>query len=254
MNAATGARRLARPLDPKGCSRMPRILIVEDESKIARFLELELTHEGYQVKQVGDGRGGLSQAADWKPDALILDLMLPGLSGIEVCRRIRQQEKGKGERLPILMLTAKDDISDKVMGLDIGADDYMTKPFAIEELLARLRVMISRGLRERAAPEETFSAGALTLAPRGHEATLNGKPLPLTKKEYDLLLCLIRREGEALTRDFLLENVWGYAWDGDNNVVDVYIRYLRNKLDADPSARYIHTIRGVGYLFRYEKI
>lgn len=232
---------------------MSKILIVEDEAKIARFLELELTHEGYEAKSVGDGRGGLAQAIEWKPDALILDLMLPGLSGIEVCRRIRQQEKTQGERLPILMLTAKDDISDKVMGLDMGADDYMTKPFAIEELLARIRVMIARGDRKKAPPEEIFSAGPLTLAPRSHEAALNGSPLALTKKEYDLLLCLMRREGEALSRDFLLENVWGYSWDGDNNVVDVYIRYLRNKLEVSKGARYIHTIRGVGYLFRYEK-
>jgi two-component system response regulator ArlR len=230
---------------------MHKILIIEDETRIARFLELELTHEGYAVRSAGDGRSGLAQVTEWKPDALILDLMLPGLSGIEVCRRIRQQEKD--ERLPILMLTAKDDISDKVMGLDMGADDYMTKPFAIEELLARLRVMLARSQRGRAPQEETLSAGNLILLPRSHEATLCGNPLSLTKKEYDLLLCLMRREGEALTRDLLLEEVWGYSYDGDNNVVDVYIRYLRNKLDADKRARYIHTIRGVGYLFRYEE-
>jgi DNA-binding response OmpR family regulator len=232
---------------------MSKILIVEDETKIARFLELELTHEGYSVRAAGDGRSGLALITEWKPEALILDLMLPGLSGIEVCRRVRQQERGEGgARLPILMLTAKDDISDKVMGLDMGADDYMTKPFAIEELLARLRVMLARSGRGRAAPEECLSAGALLLTPRSHEAALAGQPLSLTKKEYDLLLCLMRRQGEALGRDFLLETVWGYAYDGDNNVVDVYIRYLRNKLDADKAGRYIHTIRGVGYLFRYE--
>ncbi|MDR0397324.1 MAG: response regulator transcription factor [Oscillospiraceae bacterium] len=230
---------------------MPKALVVEDEAKIARFLELELTHEGYQVKVVGDGRAGLAQAAEWKPDVMILDLMLPGLSGIEVCRRIRQSEKGS--RLPILMLTAKDDISDKVMGLDMGADDYMTKPFAIEELLARMRVMLARGARGRSVSGETLSAGALTLTPRSHEAALDGQPLQLTKKEYDLLLCLMSHSGEALTRDFLLENVWGYSYDGDNNVVDVYVRYLRNKIDAAAGERYIHTIRGVGYMFRHER-
>ncbi|MDR1598740.1 MAG: response regulator transcription factor [Oscillospiraceae bacterium] len=230
---------------------MPKVLVVEDEAKIARFLELELTHEGYQVKAVGDGRTGLAQAAEWKPDVMILDLMLPGLSGVEVCRRLRQSEKGP--RLPILMLTAKDDISDKVMGLDMGADDYMTKPFAIEELLARMRVMLARSARGRDHSGETLSAGALTLTPRSHEASLNGQPLPLTKKEYDLLLCLARRAGEALTRDYLLENVWGYSYDGDNNVVDVYVRYLRGKIDAVTGERYIHTIRGVGYMFRHER-
>ncbi|MDR2656915.1 MAG: response regulator transcription factor [Oscillospiraceae bacterium] len=230
---------------------MPKVLVVEDESKIARFLELELTHEGYQVKAVGDGRSGLAQAAEWKPDVMILDLMLPGLSGIEVCRRLRQSEKES--RLPILMLTAKDDISDKVMGLDMGADDYMTKPFAIEELLARMRVMLARSARGRTPPDETLSSGSLTLTPRSHEATLNGTLLSLTKKEYDLLLCLMRHAQEALTRDFLLENVWGYSYDGDNNVVDVYVRYLRNKIETIKGERYIHTIRGVGYMFRFEQ-
>ena len=232
---------------------MPKILIIEDEAKIARFLELELAHEGYQVKHAADGRSGLDAAisTEWKPDAMILDLMLPGLSGIEVCRRLRAQEKG--DRLPILMLTAKDDTMDKVMGLDIGADDYMTKPFAIEELLARLRVIIARTQRQKSAPDEVLTAGALTMRPKSHEATLDGRPLGLTKTEYELLLCLMRREGQALSRDFLLENVWGYAWDGDNNVVDVYIRYLRSKIEHGKAARYIHTIRGVGYLFRYEK-
>ncbi|GHU67372.1 DNA-binding response regulator [Clostridia bacterium] len=268
-------------MDPRfasysGVINMPKVLVVEDEAKIARFLELELTHEGYQVKAVGDGRAGLTQAAEWKPDVMILDLMLPGLSGIEVCRRIRQSESGAGQssasitgnsngisgntgrvnapaaRLPILMLTAKDDITDKVMGLDMGADDYMTKPFAIEELLARMRVMLARSARGRAPVDETVSAGALTLLPRSHEAALGGQPLSLTKKEYDLLLCLMRHNNEALTRDFLLENVWGYSYDGDNNVVDVYVRYLRNKIDSATGERYIHTIRGVGYMFRYE--
>ncbi|MDR2505292.1 MAG: response regulator transcription factor [Oscillospiraceae bacterium] len=253
---------------------MPNILIIEDEAKIARFLELELTHEGYQVKTAADGRSGLEQAVsgEWKPDALILDLMLPGLSGIEVCRRIRAGEQGAGQspalfggmgagapfkenktRLPILMLTAKDDIMDKVMGLDTGADDYMTKPFAIEELLARLRVILARTQRTKNQSDEALAAGGLILHPKSHEATLDGKPLTLTKTEYDLLLCLMRRPGQALTRDFLLETVWGYAWDGDNNVVDVYIRYLRSKIEVTSGEKYIHTIRGVGYLFRYEK-
>lgn len=227
---------------------MSKILIIEDELKISRFVELELQHEGYETRAKSDGRDGLKEALEWKPDALILDLMIPGLSGIEVCRRLRQSEKE--ERLPILMLTAKDDISDKVMGLDMGADDYMTKPFAIEELLARLRVMISRSSRGKVASADAFEYGELTLSPKSYEARLKGESLALTKKEFDLLHCLMKHEGEALSRDYLLENVWGYSWDGDNNVVDVYVRYLRGKLRDSVAAGYIHTVRGVGYMFK----
>ena len=225
---------------------MSRILIVEDEKKIARFLELELTHEGYEVETAADGRTGLEKALQWKPDLMILDLMLPELSGIEVCRRLRHESD-----LPIIMLTAKDDVSDKVMGLDMGADDYMTKPFAIEELLARIRVGLKK--RRYAAPDVpvTLTAGALRLDPGSYAVTWDGAPIALTKKEFDLLHYLMAHQGQAVTRDQLLSDVWGYDYMGDTNIVDVYIRYLRHKIDEPFSVKTIHTIRAVGYMFSY---
>lgn len=227
---------------------MARILIVEDEKKIARFLELELIHEGYEVDTAGDGRVGLEKALSWKPDLLILDLMLPELSGIEVCRRLRHESD-----VPIIMLTAKDDVSDKVMGLDMGADDYMTKPFAIEELLARIRV----GLKKRRAGSDTGSSGVLVsgklqLDPTSYTVLYDQTPIALTKKEFDLLHYLMEHKGQAVTRDALLTDVWGYDYVGDTNVVDVYIRYLRHKLDEPFGIKTIHTIRAVGYMFNHE--
>ena len=227
---------------------MSRILIVEDEKKIARFLELELTHEGYEVDTAYDGRTGLEKALSWQPDLMILDLMLPELSGIEVCRRLRHESD-----LPIIMLTAKDDVSDKVMGLDMGADDYMTKPFAIEELLARIRVGLKK---RRASSAETAStalvAGPLRLDPASYAVSWNGTSISLTKKEFDLLRYLMAHKGQAVTRDTLLSDVWGYDYAGDTNVVDVYVRYLRHKIDEPLGIKTLHTIRAVGYMFRYE--
>lgn len=228
---------------------MSRILIVEDEKKIARFLELELMHEGYEVATANDGRTGLDKALSWSPDLMILDLMLPELSGIEVCRRLRHESD-----VPIIMLTAKDDVSDKVMGLDMGADDYMTKPFAIEELLARIRV----GLKKRRASMETssapavLSAGLLRLDPASYTVSYGGTPISLTKKEFDLLKYLMQHRGQAVTRDALLSDVWGYDYAGDTNVVDVYIRYLRHKIDEPFGIKSLHTIRAVGYMFSHE--
>lgn len=227
---------------------MSRILIVEDEKKIARFLELELIHEGYEVDTAGDGRTGLEKALAWKPDLMILDLMLPELSGIEVCRRLRHESD-----LPIIMLTAKDDVSDKVMGLDMGADDYMTKPFAIEELLARIRV----GLKKRRATDPSsmpsvLVAGELRLDASSYSVSYAGQPIALTKKEFDLLRYLMQHKGQAVTRDMLLSDVWGYDYAGDTNVVDVYIRYLRHKIDEPFGVKTIHTIRAVGYMFSHE--
>ena len=227
---------------------MSRILIVEDEKKIARFLELELLHEGYEVHTAHDGRIGLDMALSLQPDLMILDLMLPELSGIEVCRRLRHESD-----LPIIMLTAKDDVSDKVMGLDMGADDYMTKPFAIEELLARIRVGLKK--RRAAASEPAsaiLSAGPLRLDPASYIVTWNGENVNLTKKEFDLLRYLMAHKGQAVTRDTLLTDVWGYDYVGDTNVVDVYIRYLRHKIDEPFGVKTIHTIRAVGYMFSYE--
>ena len=226
---------------------MSRILIVEDERKIARFLELELQHEGYEVETAGDGRTGLDKALSWKPDLMILDLMLPELSGIEVCRRLRHESD-----LPIIMLTAKDDVSDKVMGLDMGADDYMTQPFAIEELLARIRVGLKKHRASTAPASNVLTAGPLTLDPAKYAVTWDGKPIALTKKEFDLLKYLMEHAGQAVTRDALLSDVWGYDYAGDTNVVDVYIRYLRHKIDEPFGVKTIHTIRAVGYMFSHE--
>ena len=226
---------------------MSKILNIEDEKKIARFLELELKHEGYEVDTAGDGRTGLEKALTTQPDLLILDLMLPELSGIEVCRRLRHESD-----VPIIMLTAKDDVSDKVMGLDMGADDYMTKPFAIEELLARIRVALKKHPVSKAAEADVLRAGELTLDPRSYSVSFGTEQIQLTKKEFDLLHYLMLHKGEAVTRDALLSDVWGYDYAGDTNVVDVYIRYLRHKIDDRFHIHTIQTIRSVGYMFTYE--
>lgn len=226
---------------------MSKILLIEDEVKIARFITLELEHEGYEVKAAHDGRSGLQLCESWQPDLLILDLMLPELSGIEVCRRLRQNSD-----IPIIMLTAKDDVSDKVMGLDMGADDYMTKPFAIEELLARIRVNLKKHRVDLVQHTGARNAGKLHIEPASYSAGFGEEAITLTKKEFDLLNYLWLHEGVAVTRDELLNNVWGYEFTGDTNIVDVYIRYLRQKIDDRFGIKTIHTIRAVGYMFRYE--
>jgi len=228
---------------------MAKILVVEDEQKIARFVELELKYEGYEVEIAGDGRSGLDKALHAGADLVLLDIMLPGLSGIEVCRKIRQESN-----IPIIMLTAKDDVTDKVAGLDMGADDYMTKPFAIEELLARIRVALNRQSRTKEDDKtDTLTYGELKLDLSGHAAFYGKEELGLTKKEYELLEYLLRNKNTAVTRDQLLNNVWDYDYYGDTNVVDVYIRYLRQKIDDRFGIRLIHTVRGVGYIIKDEK-
>ena len=227
---------------------MQKILIVEDEKKLARYLQLELMHEGYDIRVANDGRSAIEQHEAWGSDLILLDLMLPELSGIEVCRRIRQHDD-----VPIIMLTAKDDVSDKVMGLDMGADDYMTKPFAIEELLARIRVALKRHSSEREGGARVLEEGPLRLERDSRELSWNGQNVPLTKKEFDLLEYLMLNRGVAVSRSELLDKVWGYSYVGDTNVVDVYIRYLRCKLDDPFHVKLIHTVRGVGYLFRLEE-
>jgi DNA-binding response OmpR family regulator len=222
-----------------------RILIVEDETKIARFLELELKHEGYEVLLAGDGRLGLEKALKDNVDLVVLDIMLPGLSGIEVCRRIRLESQ-----VPIIMLTAKDDVTDKVAGLDMGADDYMTKPFAIEELLARIRVALNRKKHTVETKGDILQIGQIVLNLASHSAFYGEEELVLTKKEYELLEYLMRNKNVALTREQLLNNVWDYEYFGDTNVVDVYIRYLRQKIDEKYAVRLISTVRGVGYIIK----
>lgn len=230
---------------------MPKILIVEDEKKIARFLELELIHEGYEVETANDGRTGLDKALSVNPDLLILDLMLPELSGIEVCRRLRHQSD-----VPIIMLTAKDDVSDKVMGLDMGADDYMTKPFAIEELLARIRVALKKiraSSTVKAPAANTLTSGPVSLDLNSWQTSVSGQSVSLTRKEFELLRYLMEHENCAVTRDQLMNEVWGYDYMGDSNIVDVYIRYLRHKIDDPFDLKTIHTIRSVGYMFSHEE-
>lgn len=226
---------------------MAKILIVEDEPKIARFLELELKHEGYETVHAADGRTGLELALEEDTDLVLLDIMLPGLSGIEVCRRVRMESQ-----VPIIMLTAKDDVTDKVAGLDMGADDYMTKPFAIEELLARIRVALSRHSEQHksSAGKEELTFGALTLNTTAHSVSFQEDRLTLTKKEYDLLECLLRNKNVAMSREQLLSQVWGYEYMGDTNVVDVYVRYLRQKIDDNYGIHMIETIRGIGYMIK----
>lgn len=224
------------------------ILIIEDEIKIARFLELELQHEGYEVSVSHDGREGLNLALSHTYDLVILDVMLPSLNGMEVLRRIRQVSD-----LPVIMLTAKDDVMDKVMGLDLGAQDYLTKPFAIEELLARIRVLFKLKTASLSAPQQNIlSCGKLTLYPEKFEVNYSGTPIILTKKEFELLEYLMKNKNIVLTRDQILENVWGYNYLGDTNVVDVYIRYLRNKIDQPFQQKLIFTIRGIGYQIKVD--
>ena len=227
---------------------MAKILIVEDEANIARFLELELKHEGYEVEKAPDGRLGLQKALEGNVDLILLDIMLPGLSGIEVCRRVRMES-----RVPIIMLTAKDDVTDKVAGLDMGADDYMTKPFAIEELLARIRVALNRKMSsESEKKQDMIQYGALILNLNEHSASYDGEEINLTKKEYELLECMLKNKGVAMNRDRILKEVWDYDYYGDTNVVDVYIRYLRQKIDDRFGITLIHTVRGIGYIIKDE--
>lgn len=222
------------------------ILIVEDEKQIARFLELELVHEGYTVSIEYDGREGLKRIEGGNFDLVLLDIMLPGLNGMEVCRRVR-----RFSNIPIIMLTARDEISDKVMGLDIGADDYITKPFAIEELFARIRA-VRRKNGENKAPKK-LQVDDLVMDVSTHQVMREGKTIELTKKEYDLLEYLMRNREIVLTREQLLNEVWGYEYAGDTNVVDVYIRYLRCKIDDDYENKLISTIRGVGYAIKNKR-
>lgn len=225
---------------------MKKILIVEDEEKIARFVELELKHEGYDVDKASEGRMGLALAEQGDYDLILLDIMLPGLSGTEILRRIR-----KDSDVPVIMLTARDAVMDKVSGLDMGADDYITKPFAIEELLARIRVTL-RKRSPNVQKYDVISCCGVTLDSNRFRVTYNGVAVELTAKEFALLQTLMQNKNIVMSRDTLLEKVWGYDYIGETNVVDVYIRYLRQKIDERFNVKIITTVRGVGYVIKEE--
>lgn len=220
------------------------ILIIEDEKSISRFLQLELSHEGYNVDYAYDGQAGLEKILEGNADVIILDIMLPKMNGIDICKRVREE----GITTPIIMLTAKDDVSDKVTGLDVGANDYMTKPFAIEELLARVRVAI-----KNAPPKKdegnVIKAGKLRLDRDKFLVTYDGEEIALAKKEFDLLEYMMENKNIVLSREKIVENIWGYDYEGETNVTDVYIRYLRSKIDNKYGTNFIATVRGVGYRF-----
>ncbi len=224
---------------------MQKILIVEDEEKIARFVELELTHEGYSVTKATDGRTGLDLAESGEFDLLLLDIMLPGINGIEILRRVRRESD-----VPVIMLTARDAVMDKVSGLDMGADDYITKPFAIEELLARIRVTLRNHAPSREKRGELLHCCGITLDPERFSVTYNGVPVELTAKEFAVLHTLIQNRNIVMSRNTLLEKVWGYDYVGETNAVDVYVRYLRQKIDERFGVKLITTVRGVGYVIK----
>lgn len=223
-----------------------KILLIEDEEKLARMVELELRYEGYEVEKAFDGRTGLDRALSGEHELILLDIMLPALSGMEVLRRLRRESQ-----VPVIMLTARDTVVDKVSGLDSGADDYITKPFAIEELLARIRA----ALRKRpAAPADAplLTCGSLVMDVERHTVEVDGRGVELTRREFDLLHYLLENKGKVISRESLLENVWGFDFVGETNAVDVYIRFLRSKIDEQFGVKLIHTVRGVGYVIREE--
>lgn len=226
----------------------PNILIVEDEKKLSRVLQLELEYENYQTEIAENGKDALwlMQEKDW--DLVLLDIMIPELSGLEVLRRVRRTD----ETTPILLLTARDEVYDKVNGLDLGANDYITKPFQIEELLARIRVHL-RMPKVKQANGKILSIGELKVDLNAHEVTHDGESIDLTPREFDLLVYLLKNKNIVLSREQLIEEVWGFDYFGDTNVVDVYIRYLRQKIDKDENTSFIQTVRGVGYTMKDQR-
>jgi len=222
------------------------ILVIEDDRQIADLLRRGLLYEGYSVEVASDGEAGLTAARDRPPDLVLLDLMLPGIDGLTVCRRLR----AAGD-VPIVILTAKDAVPDRVAGLDAGADDYLVKPFSFEELLARVRAQLRR--RQPAAAQEEITFADLRLNPATREAFRGDRLVNLTAREFDLLLLFMQHPRQVLTRDTLYERIWGYDFGGESNIIEVYIRYLRSKLEEGGEPRLLHTVRGVGYALRQEE-
>lgn len=224
---------------------MKQVLLIEDEKNLALFVEMELKHESFQVTKAFDGKTGLelALARDW--DLILLDVMLPGLGGIEVCRKIRALKT-----TPIIMLTARDSVADRVSGLDSGADDYIPKPFAIEELLARIRSLFRRLEMSAELERETLTYRHIQIDLDSRSVLREGKPIELTKREFDLLAMFMQHPNMVLARDVILERIWGFDSEVETNVVDVYVRYLRNKLDEPGQDSLIQSVRGIGYVMR----
>ncbi len=223
-----------------------RILLIEDEEKIARFTELELVHEGYEVGKAYDGRQGLEEALSGKYDLILLDVMLPALNGLEVLRRLRKESS-----VPVIMLTARDAVMDKVSGLDAGADDYITKPFAIEELLARVRVALKKHT-DHVQQTHHLTVCGVTMDTDRHEVTCSGEPIELTNREYELVHVLMENKNIVMDRERLMNRVCGYDYIGETNIIDVYVRHIRSKIDDVYGIRFIQTVRGVGYVIKDE--
>jgi two-component system response regulator MprA len=219
-----------------------RILVVDDDPEIVSFVRRGLAYEGYKVDTAADGSEALAKAREKEPDLVILDIMMPGIDGLEVSKRLRQ-----GSDVPILMLTAKGTVADKVTGLESGADDYLVKPFAFDELLARVRALLRR---HQPREEETLRFSDLSLNTATREVRRGNDPIELTAQEFDLLELFIRHPRQVLKRDLIYERVWGYDFEGESNVIEVYIRYLRSKLEVRDKPRLIHTVRGVGYVMK----
>jgi len=222
---------------------MNKILVAEDEQKLAKFLELELQYEGYEVTLVNDGMTGLARVKEINPDLILLDWMLPKISGLELCRRLRTS----GYKTPIILLTTNDQIDDRVAGLDAGADDYIVKPFSLDELLARFRAHLRCSLEE---DPDLLNFLDLSLHRRTKEVKRGKRSIELTATEYDLMEYLISHPRQVLTREQILEKVWGYDFNGDSNIIEVYVRYLRLKLESNKEKRIIQTVRGVGYVLK----
>ena len=220
----------------------PRILVIEDEERIRQFLKRGLTYENYVVDTAIDGKDGLEKARDTPPDLVLLDIMLPGIDGFEVCRRLRAASD-----VPILMLTAKEAIEDRVAGLDAGADDYLVKPFSFDELLARVRALLRRA---QPSQPQVHRFSDLELDTGTRQGRRGGETFDLTAKEYELLELFMRNPRQVLTRDVIFDRVWGYDFGGGSNIIEVYVRYLRQKTEGEDLPRLIHTVRGVGYVLR----
>lgn len=225
----------------------PRILVVDDEDVIVKLVSYNLKKEGFEVIAAGDGQEAWEKIRQEKPDLVILDVMLPGMDGFSLCRLLRQEKM----MTPVLMLTAKDEEIDRVLGLEIGADDYLTKPFSPRELIARVRAILRRTGERRTCQEEQLEFGELVVYPARYEVRRGGEQIELTPREFELLLLLLRNAGLVMSREYILQKLWGDDFYGDDRVVDVHIRHLREKIERDPgNPVYIKTVRGVGYKFQ----